>query len=54
MRKQLAEAQESQNKLEIKMNALVSNVRNLQDEKYALEAKLTQKQCALQQHVSVY
>ncbi|XP_058802315.1 rootletin [Phymastichus coffea] len=49
IRKQLAEGYESQNKLEIKMNALVTNIRNLQDEKYAVEAKLTQKHCVLQQ-----
>lgn len=46
------ESQEHQNKGEGKLNTVLNSLRNLQDEKGSLEAKLGQKQAALQAHVS--
>lgn len=45
------ESQEHQNKGEGKLNTVLNSLRNLQDEKGSLEAKLGQKQAALQAHV---
>jgi rootletin len=51
MKKQLQEAQELQNKVDAKLNTALQNVRAVQDEKGSLEAKLGQKQAALQAQV---
>lgn len=51
VKKQLAESQENQTKSESKMSHVHANLRALQDEKAAIEAKLSQKQAAFQAQV---
>lgn len=51
MKKQLQEAHDSQSKGDNKVTKLMSNLRNLQDEKGSLEAKLGQKTKALHSNV---
>lgn len=53
IKKQLSETQESQSKGDTKLNKVMQNLRNLQDEKGSLEAKLGQKSVALQAQVSM-
>ena len=50
-KKQLIEAQENQSKIDTKLNILMANIRNLQDEKNALESKFLQKQTISQGQV---
>lgn len=52
MKKQLTDVQESQSKGDTKLNKVLQSLRNLQDEKGSLEAKLGQKSVALQAQVS--
>lgn len=47
MKRQLQEAAEAHSKSESKLNAAVINLRQLQEEKGSLEAKLGQKQATL-------
>ncbi|KAG7207976.1 hypothetical protein KM043_009556 [Ampulex compressa] len=48
LKKQLTEFQESQNKSDVQMNSLISNIRVLQEEKSILESKFSQKQSGYQ------
>lgn len=50
-KKQLMELSENQSKGESKLNTIVTSLRNIQEEKGSLEAKLGQKQAALHAHV---
>lgn len=52
MKRQLQEAAESHSKSESKLTASLNNLRQLQEEKGSLEAKLGQKQAALIAQVS--
>lgn len=52
VKKQLTDVQESQNKGDTKLNKVLQSLRNLQEEKGSLEAKLGQKSVALQAQVS--
>lgn len=54
MKKQLHEVSETQSKGDTKLNSVLQNLRALHDEKTALEAKLAQKQAALQAQVTIY
>lgn len=53
-RKQLIEAQDNQAKIDTKLNNVLVSVRNLHDEKNALESKLVQKQTVLQAQVRFF
>jgi len=54
MKRQLSEASEIQNKGDNKLGQALQNLRLLQEEKGSLEAKLGQKQAALQAQVQIY
>lgn len=51
VKKQLHEAHESQSKGDSKLNKVLQSLRSLQDEKGSLEARLGQKEVALQAQV---
>ena len=53
MKKQLQEAAEGHSKSESKLTVALNNMRQLQEEKGSLEAKLGQKQAALVAQVQI-
>lgn len=52
MKKQLDENQEIQNRSDLQINTLLTNIRMLQDEKNSLEVKLSQKQSGYEMQVN--
>lgn len=51
MKKQLMEAGDNSNKTDMKLNNLLINIRSMQEEKNALESKLSQKDAVCQAQV---
>lgn len=51
LKKQLTETQEIQNRSDMQINTLLTNIRILQDEKNSLEVKLSQKQSGYEMQV---
>lgn len=52
MKKQLDENQEIQNRSDLQINTLLTNIRMLQDEKNSLKVKLSQKQSGYEMQVN--
>lgn len=52
LKKQLDENQEIQNRSDIQINTLLTNIRMLQDEKNSLEVKISQKQSGYEMQVN--
>lgn len=51
LKKQLVETQEIQNRSDMQINTLLTNIRILQDEKNSLEVKFSQKQSGYEMQV---